>query len=64
MIEVLITLLILCLILGLAVWIVSILPLPHPFGLIAQVVIGVIGLIVLIELLLGGGTLATIHGLR
>ncbi len=52
MISVLVTILVLCLIFGLIWWIVSLLPLPPPFGQVARVVVAVIFLlIVLYELL-------------
>lgn len=53
MISLLISLLIIFLILGVAWWIINLLPLPAPFGLIVQVVFVVIALIVVVDLLLG-----------
>jgi hypothetical protein len=54
MISILITLLIVCLIAGVAIWAIGLIPLPAPFGVIARVVVGVIVLIYLIQLLAGG----------
>lgn len=53
MIALLVNLLILCLIAGLIIWVIRQLPLPHPFGLIAQVVVAVVVLIILLQMLLG-----------
>jgi hypothetical protein len=58
MISLLITVLIVCIVVALLIWIVRILPIPAPFGLIAQAVIGVIALIWVLELLLGSGGLS------
>ena len=58
MISVLVTILVMCLIFGVVWWIITLIPLPAPFGRVAQVVIAVIFLIMLIYLLLplaGGG---------
>lgn len=52
MISLLITLLIIVLIFGVAYWAISLLPLPPPFQIIAQVVIAIILLIVLLTYLL------------
>ena len=54
MIGLLINLLILVLVFGVAWWIVTLLPLPPPFGLVAQVVLALILLIILINFLLNG----------
>lgn len=56
MIGLLINLLIVALILGVAWWILSLIPLPPPFGMVVQVVFVIICLIVVISLLasLGG----------
>lgn len=51
MLSILITLLVLCLIFGLAYWIISIIPLPAPFGNVARVVLAVIFLIIVIYML-------------
>ena len=51
----LITLLIVCLVLGVIYYIITILPLPAPFRTIALVIIGVIAIIYLISLLFGAG---------
>jgi len=60
MLSLLITILVMCIIFGLIWWILSIIPLPAPFGQIARVVVVVIFCIYLIYLLLsltgtGGG---------
>jgi hypothetical protein len=53
MIELLITVLIGLLIIGLLWWVVTMLPLPQPFAQIAQVVIVVLAVIWLIYVLMG-----------
>ena len=58
MLSILVTILVMCLIFGLIWWIITLIPLPPPFGRVAQVVIAVIFVICLIYLLLplaGGG---------
>jgi hypothetical protein len=52
MVSVLISFLILVLILSVIWWVLSLIPLPPPFRMVAQVVIAVIALIYLITLLL------------
>lgn len=61
MLSLLINLLIIAIVLGLAWWILSLIPLPPPVAQIVQVVFVVIAAIVLIWLLLGlvGGVPAT-----
>ena len=54
MIGLLINLLILVLVFGVAWWIITLIPLPPPFGLVAQVVLALILLIILINFLLNG----------
>jgi hypothetical protein len=62
-IPLLINLIILLLILGLIYWIVSILPVPSIFKLIAQVIIGVVLIIYLLSFLTGcEGLHASYHG--
>jgi hypothetical protein len=61
MINLLVTLLILCLVFGVVWWIISIIPLPDPFKKIAQVLIAVIVLIMLLSLLFGGMNLPTLR---
>lgn len=63
MIGLLVNLLILVLIFGVAYWIITLIPLPPPFALVAQVVLALILLIVLVEFLLGGAGLEW-RGLR
>jgi hypothetical protein len=48
MISLLVSLLILCLIFGVAWWVLSLIPMPPPFKTVAQVVIAIIFLLVLI----------------
>lgn len=55
LISLLINLIIIMLVLGVAWWIISIIPLPPPFAMIAQVILVLIALILLIDLLLGVG---------
>jgi hypothetical protein len=52
-IGLLITLLIYMLVLGLVWWVITLIPLPQPFGRIAQVVVLVLGIVLLLSLLLG-----------
>jgi len=53
MLGLLISLIIIVLVLGVAWWIISLIPLPSPFHLIIQVVFVIIALIVVVDLLLG-----------
>lgn len=53
MIEFLITLLILVVVVALVWWVLQQIPLPHPFGKIAQIVLVVVACIILIYMLLG-----------
>lgn len=58
MIPLLVHVIIVLVIFAVVFWIISIVPIPHPFGRIAQVVVGVILLIYLLQMLLpyaGGG---------
>jgi len=60
MISLLITILVICLIFGLIWWVISLIPIPAPFGQVARVIVAVIFCIWLIYLLLpfagiGGG---------
>jgi hypothetical protein len=52
MLSILVTLLIVCLIFGVVYWIISLIPLPAPFGRVAQVIVAVIFLIYLLYMLL------------
>jgi hypothetical protein len=52
MISILVTILVMCIIFGLLYWLISIIPLPAPFGQVARVVLAVIFVIWLIYLLL------------
>lgn len=58
MIPILIQLLILCLIFGVVWWVLTLIPLPPPFGQVAQVVVALLFALILISLLL---PLAGIH---
>ncbi len=58
MIGLLVQILIICLIFGVVWWVISLLPLPAPFGQVAQVVVALIFLLILISLLL---PLAGVH---
>lgn len=53
MITLLIWLLFLCLVMGIAVWIIRLIPLPEPFGTIAIAVLGLIFLLIIVSVLLG-----------
>lgn len=61
MIDLLINILIIVLVLGVAWWVCTLIPLPPPFLTIVQVIIVVIALILVIKLLLGV-TGASWHG--
>ncbi len=63
MISLLITVLIVFLVLGVAWWILTLIPLPPPFLTIAQVILALIGLLILINLLMGVGGLTSWHPL-
>ena len=55
LIQLLVTLLVLCLIFGLLWWLfTSIIPLPAPFNTVAQVLIVVIFIVVLLSMMFGG----------
>jgi hypothetical protein len=58
MLSLLVTILIICLIAGVFIWAIGLVPLPAPFGVIARVVVALIVLIVLLQLLLGSGGLS------
>ena len=53
MISLLIYVLILCLVFGVIYYVITLLPLPPPFGLIVQVILALILVLVLLDLLLG-----------
>lgn len=53
LISLLVTILVLGLIIWLCLYVISILPLPAPFGQVARVIVIVIGVIILIKILLG-----------
>ena len=53
MFALLIQVLVLCIVVGLVYWILTMLPLPEPFGNIARVVLVVIACFALISILLG-----------
>jgi len=55
MVGLLITLLVICLIASVVWWILTMIPIPPPFVWIVRVIFAVIFLIVLLDLLLGGG---------
>ena len=54
MIQLLVYILVLCLFFGLILWVIRSIPLPEPFGAVAQAVVGLILLLILIDMLLGG----------
>jgi len=54
MIELLIYVLVLVLIAGVVWYIISLVPLPHPFGIIAQLILALILVLLLVSVLLGG----------
>lgn len=51
MIDLLIYILVMLIVFGLIYWVITLLPLPYPFGLIAQIVVAVILLLVLLSLI-------------
>jgi len=61
MISLLVTLLIIVLVAGVVFWIISLIPIPEPWGRIAQVIVGVIFLIVLLTYLLPLAHSPTLH---
>jgi hypothetical protein len=63
MINILISLLVLALIFGLVWWIfASLVPLPEPFGRIAQAIIALIFVLLLVSILFGGFNLPKLVG--
>jgi hypothetical protein len=54
MIGLLITLLFLLIVFGVLFYVISLLPLPHPFGVIAQLLVGLILLLIVLGMVLGG----------
>jgi len=58
MISVLIYLLVLCLVFGVAWWILQLIPLPQPAMMIVQVILALILLLILLDVVLGGRFLA------
>ena len=57
LLNLLVVLLILALVFGLVLWCISMLPLPAPFGRIAQVVVVLILIVVLLGVVFGGVSL-------
>ena len=53
MISLLIWLLVLCLVMGVIIWVVQQLPLPAPFGTIAIAIVALIFILILVGMLLG-----------
>lgn len=53
MITLLVWLLVLCLVMGVCVWVVQQLPIPQPFAGIALAIIGLIFILILVSMLLG-----------
>jgi hypothetical protein len=54
MIDTLVYLLILCVIFGVIYYVLTLLPLPAPFGLIVQVILALVMVLFLLDILLGG----------
>lgn len=54
MISALIYILVLCLVFGIILYVVRMLPLPEPFGVIAQAIVALILLLIILDMLLGG----------
>lgn len=53
MISLLIWLLVLCLVFGVIVWVIQMIPLPSPFAQIAMAIVALIFILVLVSMLLG-----------
>jgi len=53
MISLLIWLLVLCLVMGVIVWIIQQIPLPAPFGMIATAIVAPIFILILVSVLMG-----------
>jgi hypothetical protein len=53
MIALLVWLLVLCLVMGVIIWVVQQLPLPQPFGTIAIAIVALIFILILVSMLLG-----------
>ena len=53
LVSLLVTVLILALIFGLVYWVLAQIPLPPPFGMAAQVILGIICIVVLLGVLFG-----------
>ena len=58
MLSLLVTVLIILLVAGFVIWVIGLIPLPAPWGMVARAVVALIVLIWLIETLLGSGGLA------
>lgn len=63
MLGLLISLLIVCLILAICWWILSMIPIPPPMVWVVRVIFAIIALIVLLSLLFGGWTFPAVHPL-
>jgi hypothetical protein len=51
--DLLLQVLVFVIVLGALFYIISVIPLPHPFGLIARIILGVVALIFILNILFG-----------
>lgn len=63
MLSLLISLLIICLILAICYWILSMIPVPPPFVWIVRVIFAIIALLLVLSLLWGGWSFPAVHPL-
>ena len=64
MIDILITIIILCIVFGLLYYLVQMLPLPDPFAMILRVCVILICILVVLSLAFGGGSYLPVLHLR
>ena len=57
MISILVYILVLCLVFGVCLYVVRTIPLPAPFGMVAQAIVALVFLLVLLDIFFGGGRL-------
>lgn len=54
MISLLVAILVLCLVFGVILYIIRLLPIPEPFGQVATIIVALILVLLLIDMLMGG----------
>ncbi|HWI70178.1 MAG TPA: hypothetical protein VNS88_17735 [Nitrospiraceae bacterium] len=64
LVGLLVTVIILGLVFYLVYWVISKIPLPEPFGVVVQVILGIIALLVLLGLLFGGLNIPVLRSFR